>query len=148
MTIPTSSELNPHDDLDGRVAQAHFLGKTVSEAIDLFANQGGTVEDLMWMGPRAFVYYLPAALMYLERASADTDEWDVVGALPGTLGFRLDHDAAAIADALPEMERLCSFVLTQAVRLIDESDRVEVTESYRTLRDRIRKRISTGDRRP
>ncbi|MBK9072100.1 MAG: hypothetical protein IPL79_14010 [Myxococcales bacterium] len=138
MALPTASELNPFpDDLDGQVAQRNFLGKTVEEAAQLFAKQGGSVEDLMWMGPRAFVYYLPAALRYLEGATTDCDEWDVVGALPGTIAFRLDHEAAEIADAWSTIDHLCAYVLAHADRLLDEWDRAEVSARYRDVSARI-----------
>jgi len=138
VALPTASELNPFpDDLDGQVAQRNFLGKTVEDAAQLFANHGGSVEDLMWMGPRAFVYYLPAALRYLEGVTANSDEWDVVDALPGTISFRLDHAPADIADAWSTIAHLCAYVLAHADRLVDEWDRAEVSDRYRDLSARI-----------
>ncbi len=32
MTVPTRGEINPYDDLDGRVACDHFHGKNLDEA--------------------------------------------------------------------------------------------------------------------
>ena len=55
--IPTANDINVHGSLDEEVACDHFLGKTLDEAEALFrANSLYYQEDLMWMGPRAFVF--------------------------------------------------------------------------------------------
>lgn len=61
VTLPTAEELNPYDDLDGRVACRHFLGKSLAEAEALFReNEIYYQEDLMWMGAKAFCFYVQA----------------------------------------------------------------------------------------
>ena len=44
MTLPTRQEINPYDDLDGRVACEHFLGKSLNEAEALFRSEEHTSE--------------------------------------------------------------------------------------------------------
>ena len=67
--LPTAREINPYDDLDGRDAERHFLGKTLDEAFALFSSGFYRYqEDLMFMGPVAFRYYLPAAVRHVESA--------------------------------------------------------------------------------
>ncbi len=148
MSLPTASDINPHDDLDGRCAQDHFLGKSVRDAVELFATNGGAVEDLMWMGPRAFVFYVPSALLYLESdVAAGGDDWGVVDALPETIAFRLDHEATTICEAWPTIERLCTYVLAHSGRLCRASeDRAGLEAKYRALRDRIGRLRAERDR--
>lgn len=49
MTLPTCQEINPHDDLDGRTASDHFLGKTLQQAEALFRESPIYYQsDLLW----------------------------------------------------------------------------------------------------
>jgi hypothetical protein len=59
MSLPTAREINPiPEDLDGRCAERHFLGKTLDEAEALFReNSLCYQEDLMFMGVSAFRFY-------------------------------------------------------------------------------------------
>ena len=61
----------PNGSLDEGSACKHFLGKTLTEAEALFREASLYYqEDLMWMGPRAFQFYLPAALNDLKSEAA------------------------------------------------------------------------------
>lgn len=79
--LPTAREINPYDDLDGRYAQKNFLGKSCSEAEALFRSHFFHYgEDLIYMGAEAFVYYVPAAVNYLNtrpdrKDDFQDDEW-------------------------------------------------------------------------
>ena len=110
-SLPTAREINPFDDLDGRKAEGHFLGTTLEEAEVLFReNSLYYQEDLMWMGPVAFCFYLRAALSYLKSASAQGD-LGIVSCLCAVLEFRLQHDAEAVRKASDTMAELCRYVL-------------------------------------
>lgn len=86
---PTEADLNVHDSLDERVATEHFLGRTVEDAERMFRDDGALYqEDLMWMGPRAFAYYLPAAVRYLTSPDAAGDAF-LVSSLHEVIRFRL-----------------------------------------------------------
>lgn len=68
MYVPTESEINIYDTLDEKRAVDHFLGKSVEQAEQLFIeNSLKYQEDLMWMGPKAFYYYLESVLRYLQN---------------------------------------------------------------------------------
>jgi hypothetical protein len=109
MTLPTESEINPiPDDLDGQVAVKHFLGKTVQDAVDLFGENSLVYqEDLMWMGPKAFCYYLPAVLEHF-RQEADPD---LVAFIASVLEFRLEHDAKDIRQSFATIAAICAHLL-------------------------------------
>ncbi len=138
MAIPTAREINPFDDLDGQNAEKHFLGKTVSEAVGLF--EEGTiyyVSDLMWMGPVAFAYYLPAAVQYVESERAEGDS-DIVNCLHSTIDFRLDADGPDIAAAFPMIRRLAAYVLDHYERF-DVSPEIygDLNAGYRRFIERV-----------
>ena len=66
--IPTRREISPTDgiDLDERYAIVHFFGKNISEAKKLFEeNVDFYCSDLIWMGPKAFQFYMGAFLNYI-----------------------------------------------------------------------------------
>lgn len=99
--LPTAEEINVFDSLDERCAVKNFLGKDMEQARSLLReNFLHYQEDLMWMGPIAFRFYVPAAIHYLLSAEADNDA-DAANSFCGLIEFRLDHDAAEIAPAGP-----------------------------------------------
>ena len=106
MPLPTESEINPiPDDLDGQVAVRHFLGKSVQDAVALFADNSLIYqEDLMWMGPKAFCFYLPAVLEHFRQES----DPDLVSFIASVLEFRLEHDAKDIEPSYPTIAAICA----------------------------------------
>jgi hypothetical protein len=72
MSLPSARDINPiPDDLDGKVAEEHFLGKSLEEAVKLFEdNFLYFQEDLLFMGAPAFRFYLEAAIQYAESQEA------------------------------------------------------------------------------
>jgi hypothetical protein len=71
--LPTKEEINPIPEcLDGQWAVELFLDKTVEEAETMF-QQGIGWEQLNYLGPVAFRFYLPAAINYLHRELPNTD---------------------------------------------------------------------------
>src|ERR671921_640189 len=92
--LPTGDEINVFDSLDERTAVQHFLGKDLKQAEALFReNFLAYQEDLMWMGPMAFRFYVPAAIDYLLSEEADHDA-DAVNSFCTLIEFRLDHEPA------------------------------------------------------
>ncbi len=49
-------------------------------------------EDLMWMGPVAFRYYVEAAIRYIQSDCAANDS-GMIDCFAGLLEFRLQHEA-------------------------------------------------------
>jgi hypothetical protein len=110
MTLPTRQEINPHDDLDGRVACEHFFGKSLEEAEALFhENDIYYQSDLMWMGAPAFRFYLPAVARFIQHETGDIS--DFVAHFAGTLEFRLEYEARELTPVAPQLVELCDYLL-------------------------------------
>jgi hypothetical protein len=112
MWLPSASDINPiPEDLDGRVAEEHFLGKSLDEAIVLFKENGLLYqEDLMWMGPKAYCFYVHAAIAYIKSEDAGGDS-DFINSLGGNFEFRLKRDRNEIEAVLGAIKEACEYVL-------------------------------------
>jgi len=66
MSLPMRHDINVYDSLNERVACEHFFGRSLDEAEQLFCENALLYqEDLMWMGPAAFRYYVQASARYI-----------------------------------------------------------------------------------
>jgi hypothetical protein len=110
MTIPKRHEINVFDSLDERTACDHFLGKNLAEAEALLSeNPVYYQEDLMWMGPRAFRYYVAAAINLIKGTSAPDS--DLLNCLAGTLEFRFQHEPHELVEIAPLLEAFGNHVV-------------------------------------
>jgi len=92
MSLPTQKDINVYGSLDEQYASEHFFGKDLHEAELLFReNCGYYCEDLMWMGIKAFQFYVTAAIRYLVSAGEQADEYDVQGFV-SAVSFRFEND--------------------------------------------------------
>lgn len=113
MQLPTAKEINPYDDLDGRVACKNFLGKNLDEAEALFReNSVYYQEGLMWMGPVAFRYYVTAAIRYIRSAAAAGDS-DMINCFAGFLEFRIVHEPEELIPVADQLASACSDIIEQ-----------------------------------
>lgn len=95
--LPTAEEINVFNSLDERCAVKNFLGKDLEQAQTLFAeNFLRYQEDLMWMGPKAFAFYVPAAINFLLSEESDNAA-DAVSSFHSLVEFRLEYEPAEIA---------------------------------------------------
>lgn len=117
MQLPSRDEINVNnDDLDGRVACDHFLGKTLEQAEALFhENSVYYQEDLMWMGPTAFCFYLPAFLNYLRSDSADDAD---LSCLVMILQYRLECDIHDLIPVASQVVSICRYILDNDSRYV------------------------------
>jgi GNAT superfamily N-acetyltransferase len=131
MTLPTEHEISPiPEDLDGKVAVKNFLGKTLQDAVAMFdENSLVYQEDLMWMGPPAFCFYLPAVLKHFERQEDD----ELVPFIASLFEFRLKHDAAAIEPCFPTMAEICEHLLRQGENYVGSSDKKRFQKILRKI---------------
>lgn len=122
----------PGETLDERRAVQNFLGKSLEQASALFFENALLYdEDLMWMGGKAFAFYLPAVLPYLRSAESEDDP-DFVSSLLGTLQFRWKYDRPSVElakEAALEVIRTC----LQDLPKFDTAP-----EIYRRLPERLR----------
>jgi hypothetical protein len=73
--LPTAADINVFDSLDERSAVEHFLGKDLAAAESMLReNFLYYQEDLLWMGRRAFEFYVQAAIRMGEAALATGDD--------------------------------------------------------------------------
>jgi hypothetical protein len=92
MKLPTAAEINIHDSLDERSACEHFLGKSVAEAETLFRDNALYYqEDLMFMGPIAFRYYVPAFINYIRGEGSSRGDSDAINCFHGLVKFWIDQ---------------------------------------------------------
>jgi hypothetical protein len=97
--LPSAEEINVFDSLDERSAVEHFLGKDLEQAEALF-REDHYWEDLMWMGPIAFRFYVSAAINYLLSDEAENDAY-AASSFCSLIGFRLDHKPADVVSVGP-----------------------------------------------
>jgi hypothetical protein len=131
--LPTREEI-AKDSLDGRYAIKHFHGKTLAEAEELFANGLREcipltyTEDLMWMEPVGFRFYIRAAIRVAlsERA---TGESDFINGLAGSIA--LWHK-----EYPGELKSCAQFLAEFCRQVIDQFDRYDANpEIYIGLRE-------------
>ena len=111
MPIPTATEINVHNSLDEQRACRHYLGKTLEEAEKL--HHDGVLayqDDLMWMGPVAFRYYVRAFIRFLHSEAA-TNCPDAINGFAGTLEIRLEYEPGELAPIARELADACTYIL-------------------------------------
>lgn len=114
--LPRENEINVYDSLDERGALKNFLGKTHEQARSLFGENFLCYQgDLMWMGPRAFVFYVHDAIAYLLSDESDGSP-DVPNCFCGLLEFRMEHHGDAIAEVYPALRDAVEGILAKFER--------------------------------
>ena len=133
-TIPTRTDINVYDSLDERSACERFLGKSLDEAETLFRqNTMGPIQDLLWMGPVAFRFYVRAAITYIESEYADGDS-DSINSLAGTLSHWQEYDPAELVPCACLLADFCRTVFEQFDRYdADPAIYVGLREQYQHL---------------
>lgn len=136
--IPTRRDINIHDSLDERVAERNFFGKDLQQAeamirgrLDVYA------EDLMWMGPAAFCFYVEAAAVYLLDPTATVDD-DELDSFCCAAAFQAEHHLAAIESVRPRLLEVIRKTLGEATaRRSKLDDGGELERQYRELQLRL-----------
>ena len=140
-SIPSQSDFElPAErvqDLDGWHAWDTFGGRNLDQAYAAFrTNAFGYQEDLMWMAPTPFCYYLPVALRYLQSEHSTNDS-DFVNSLASTIDFHFaqGHDIAA---AFPCIRNICDYVLSHYSKFdVTESIYGDLRPQYHGLRNKV-----------
>lgn len=130
-SLPTREEINVHDDLDGRVACKNFFGKTLEEAEGLFReNSLYYGEDLLWMGPVAFRFYVQAAIRFI-RSDHGAFQSDFINGLRSTLSFRLEQEPLEELTPIAEqLAAICQYIVEYWAKFDADG------QIYGNLRDR------------
>ncbi len=134
LTLPTVADINVYDSLDEQVAVRHFAGKTLDEAEALFRDNALRYqEDLMFMGPVAFRFYVPAYVDYL-RSEASSGDPDAVNCFLGLVRFRWDFEPEELEPVRELLADACRAVLAQYGRFeVNETVYGDLRGNYETL---------------
>ena len=138
MNLPSERDINPHRDNDGNVAAEHFFGKSLHDAENLFReNSLYYQEDLMWMGPKAFCFYVKAAFSYLQSRYSNEDA-DMVNCLHSTIKLRLEQDSKEMDSALHELITGCRYILANWSKFeVDDKIFGDLKKGYFDLVDNL-----------
>jgi hypothetical protein len=133
MVLPADEEINVHNSLDEITASEHFLGKTVEQAEALFReNSAYYQEDLMWMGPRAFHFYLQAVINYLRSDHSAGDD-HLIDCLYEIVVFRSQEEGFSIARE--RVNEMIDHIIENYARYeVDAGIYGDLLEKYRRLR--------------
>jgi hypothetical protein len=136
MDLPRREDINVHDSLDEISASDHFYGKTLEEAEALFREDAYRYqEDLMWMGPRAFAFYLPAVSSYLRSDDSAGDD-ALVDALYNIFEFRMAETEFPLAS--DTVRRIVDYVVEHFEKFaVDTSIYGDLLDRYRKLQARL-----------
>jgi hypothetical protein len=133
--LPTERDINVYDSLDERTAVKNFLGKTLQQAEEMFRNGGSQLytEDLMWMGPNAFCYYVRAAVDCL-KSDASAGDWYMLCGFCTAVEYQLKYYRPAIETSVPLLREALAYVLSSWAKFgPDIPDESELLERYRAL---------------
>lgn len=115
--LPSREEV-ADDSLDGLYAIKHFHGKTLAEAEEIFA-QGARdcipltyIEDLMWMEPVGFRFYVRAAIHFALSESA-TGECGLIDGLAGTISLWNEQHSGELNPCARLIADFCNAVFEQ-----------------------------------
>lgn len=136
--LPSAEEINIYDTLDERCAVEHFLGKDLGEAEALFnENSLHYQEDLMFMGHRAFCFYVRAAINYLKSDSSCGDS-DMANTFCGLLEYRLDYESVELSPVKSELRAAVDYILSNFAKYeIAQAIYGDVAARYRSLLNRL-----------
>jgi hypothetical protein len=138
MSIPTREQINPYDDLDGREACDHFLGKSLEQAEALFRENGDYYGgNLMWMGPVAFRFYVQAAIWHIKNES-EPRRLEIIPAFVSALEHRLEFEQAELVPIAAKLAEVCSYILEHYDVL---GDLPGTEKETRGLRDAVRREL-------
>lgn len=138
MKLPTKDEINVHNSLDEITACEHFFNKTLLEAEELFReNSSYYQEDLMWMGPRAFNFYLRSVINYLQSDNSAGDD-HLIDCLYEIFVFRSKEKEFLLA--IDNVNKLIDYVINNYKKFdIDIDIYGDLIGKYRQLQSEFKK---------
>ena len=138
--LPTRDEI-ADDRLDGLYAIKHFNGKSLPEAEEMFAeaarkrNPLTLTEDLLWMEPIGFRFYIQAAIRFAlsERAAGESL---LIDGLAGTISLWHEHHPGELTPCARLLAEFCGTVVQQFDQYdADPEIFVGLREEYQRLAD-------------
>lgn len=113
MGIPDYNDISPTGgvDLDERSVAKIFLGKTQKEAADLFfKNSCHYVDYLRYMGDKAFAYYFPSIIPYLESEESVEDA-EIIIDIESIISIRMKYQIESIKLAIQEIIHSLDYII-------------------------------------
>lgn len=124
MSTPSAKEINPYNCLDGNIAEKHFLGKTVEDAVDMLSESFESYqEDLMFMGHKAFEYYWEAINTYV-RSEKSSQDWPVINYLKSVIYFQIEEKEIQTSPIIKQVKELVEYVLDNFDKFNDINENV------------------------
>jgi hypothetical protein len=145
MSLPTPDDFNVFNSLDEETASKHFLNKTLIEAQALFLEDGLTYcQDFMWMGPKAFKFYLEALFNYLKSDDSIGDS-DIVNCLLSVVEYRRNDEG--FSSAVDRVRTIIGYVIANYGKFqVDPAIYGDLLKKYKALHCELSK--MTGDNNP
>jgi len=115
--LPGEREINPSPGFQGgEIAVEHFHGKSFEDACSLFREDFLCYqEDLLWMGPDAWLFYFPAAVSAL-RSMGGRPDLDLGEGLLSVVETKLDQELLRIRPSHALIRELCGMLIAEAER--------------------------------
>ena len=134
--LPTAEDINVYGSPDEASACEHFLHKTLAEAEGLFReNSAYYQEDLMWMGPKAFQFYLQSVIQYLHSPDAAEDD-HFIDCLYEIVMFRMNQ--AGFSLATDRVVQMIDYILNHFEKFkVDPEIYGDLRGKYTTLQRQI-----------
>lgn len=128
----------PEDDLDGMAAWRTFGGLTLDAAYErLREDPEAHQEAFMWMGGRAFAFYLPVVERYLREDEPRVAFDGIAHVLAHDLAMHVPSDVPEVLAVYIRLRALCERVLAEVAVLPDLAMRgfsiVQLQQAWRAL---------------
>jgi len=135
--LPSASDFNVYNTLDEMAACKNFLGKTIAEAEQMLSKLPDYhYADFAYMGPKAFEFYMQAAINCVKVATDDA----VIGAMHTAISMRVD--AKDLTLGTERVLEMIDYIIEHFDQFKGEDDlymgRVDLKAAYIQLRDQIR----------
>lgn len=137
MKLPTRQDINIFNSLDEETAIKHYYNKTLKEIEDLYHEYSLTYcQDLMWMGPVAFNFYLQAVINYLQSDHATGDS-DVVNCLASVIEYRQNEQE--FLTSVNGVNKIISYIIDNYEKFnIDKIIYEDMLLKYKKLYNKLR----------
>lgn len=142
-SIPTREDISIYNTLDEREAVKHFLNRTVEEIEELFMRGEGDAsfygEDMTYMGPKAFQYYFPAYLHYLESSVAE-DDFETAQSVIGTIYAKLvlGDEKESIIPVKDKVIQCLQYLVDHPEKFHLEGEFADVLERGKTMLEKVK----------
>jgi hypothetical protein len=136
VSLPTKDDFNAYGSPEETTACKHFYNKTLPEAEALFHENGLTYgQDFMWMGAKAFNYYLDAFINYL-RSDDSAGDSDVINCLPSVIEYRWNDEEFPMA--LPRVRGMVDYVIKNYGKFeVDSTIYGDLLATYKALQNKL-----------